>query len=172
MKFIGVLCYIGGFAVGLFLVLLPAIFTWSALFDSIIAGVLFSIFVFPIAVLGYPIVILVAGLTTGIGGTTSVLAAISGYIMMGVVAGLWALGSWLFDKSEQRAYERQRQFYYPATPQLPESNYVGNSRTRIFHNIDCPRSSQISDDSCVWFESSQEAIAQGFRPCKNCTPEY
>jgi hypothetical protein len=104
MKFLGILCYIGGFAVGLFLVLLPTIFTWSALFDSVVAGILFSIFLFPIAVLGYPIIILLLGLATGIGGTASVIAAVLGYVMIGVTIGIWALGSWLWGKAEERAY--------------------------------------------------------------------
>ena len=109
MKFLGVLSYILGFAVGLFLVLLPTIFTWSALFDSIIAGVLFSIFLFPIAILGYPIVILVAGLATGIGGTVSVLAAVLGYLMMGVALGILFLGSWLCEKADEKKWARAQQ---------------------------------------------------------------
>jgi polyferredoxin len=109
MKFLGVLSYIAGFAVGLLLVLLPTIFTWSALFDSTIAGVLFSIFLFPIAILGYPIVILAAGLATGIGGTVSVLAAVLGYLMMGVALGLLFLGSWLFEKADEKKWARAQQ---------------------------------------------------------------
>jgi len=104
VRFLSILSFILGFAVGLFLVLLPTIFTWSALFDSIIAGVLFSIFLFPIAILGYPIVIFVAGLATGIGGTVSVLAAVWGYLMIGVVIGLWFLGAWLSEKADERKY--------------------------------------------------------------------
>jgi hypothetical protein len=85
-------------------VLLPAIFTWSALFDSTIAGILFTIFLFPVAILGYPIVILIAGLATGIGGATSVLAAVWGYLMIGAVIGLWFLGAWLWGKADERKY--------------------------------------------------------------------
>lgn len=104
MRFLSILSYILGFGVGLFLALLPAIFTWSILFDSTIAGVLFSIFLFPIAILGYPLVILFAGLATGIGGTASVLAAVWGYLMIGVVIGLWILGAWLSEKADERKY--------------------------------------------------------------------
>lgn len=104
MRFLSILSFILGFAVGLFLVLLPTIFTWSALFNSTVAGILFSIFLFPIAILGYPIVILVGGLATGIGATGSVLAAVLGYLMIGVVIGFWFLGSWLSDKADERKY--------------------------------------------------------------------
>ena len=104
MKFLGVLFYIVGFGVGLVFVLLPTIFTWSALFDSIIAGILFSVLLFPIAILGYPIVILLAGLATGIGGAASVLAAVIGYAVIGAVVGLFALGAWLWEKADERKY--------------------------------------------------------------------
>lgn len=106
MKFLSTICYILAFFAGLFLVLLPAIFTWAALFNNMIGGILFSIFLLPIAVLGYPIVILVAGLATGIGGTASTVAAVLGYVMIGVVVGIFCLGGWLFEKADDRKYKQ------------------------------------------------------------------
>jgi hypothetical protein len=102
MKVIGTICFILACAVGLFLALLPAIFTWATLFDSMVGGILFSIFLFPIAILGYPIVILIAGLATGVGVLGSVAAAVVGYILIAATIGLFFLAGWLWGKAEGR----------------------------------------------------------------------
>lgn len=104
MKFLGAIFCIAAFGAGIFFVLLPTIFTWSAVFDGAVAGILFSVLLFPIAILGYPIVILVAGLATGIGGAASVLAAVIGYAVIAAVIGLFVLGAWLWEKADEREY--------------------------------------------------------------------
>jgi len=171
MKVISVISYILGVAVGLFLVVIPTIATWGALWDSVVAGILFTFFIFPIAILGYPIVILVAGLATGIGGTESVLAAVLAYIMIAISMALFILGGWLWDKGEERAYAGQRQFYYSDSQELPESNYMGNRNTLVFHSIYCNHASMINYESSIRFETPEQAISQGFKPCKSCIAE-
>ena len=105
MRFLSILTFIAAFIVFVTLVLIPTIFTWNALFGTV-GGILFSIFLFPVAVMGYPIVILVAGLATGLGGTFSIAAAVIGYVTIALVIGLWCLSGWLGEKAEENERER------------------------------------------------------------------
>jgi hypothetical protein len=89
------------FIISGFLSLLYLIVTfvvWMDLLGSI-PGILVSIFLFFIALLGMPVV---AAITQH---AWSMLVA--GYVWAGIVVGLWFLGSWLQDKAEQRAREKE-----------------------------------------------------------------
>lgn len=52
----------------------------------------------------------------------------------------------------------------------PAAVYIGNSNTKKFHLPTCPSVSQMSDSSKVTFSSRDEAIADGYEPCKRCHP--
>ena len=56
-----------------------------------------------------------------------------------------------------------------ATPALA-SDYVGNSRTGKFHYADCQWAGKISPSNRVHFNSRDEAVSQGYVPCKVCHP--
>ncbi|GLI14227.1 MAG: SUMF1/EgtB/PvdO family nonheme iron enzyme [Methanosarcina thermophila] len=59
-------------------------------------------------------------------------------------------------------------------PTYPTSDYagkyIGNSDSKIFHYADCSSAERISPENRVIFNSREEAIAAGYRPCKRCNP--
>jgi methylphosphotriester-DNA--protein-cysteine methyltransferase len=61
-----------------------------------------------------------------------------------------------------------------ATPSTTASSasaaYVGNSNTHKFHLASCRYVSKMSEDHKVYFNTRDEAIAQGYVPCKVCNP--
>ncbi len=51
-----------------------------------------------------------------------------------------------------------------------EATYIGNSNSGIFHYSDCRWVSRMSNNHKVYFDSRDEAINAGYRPCKVCRP--
>jgi len=49
-------------------------------------------------------------------------------------------------------------------------NYIGNSNSGKFHVASCPSVSKMSDRNKVSFSSRNQAINQGYAPCKICNP--
>jgi len=58
----------------------------------------------------------------------------------------------------------------PSTSRPVISGYVGNSRTLKFHRPDCVWAQRISPANRVYFQTREEAIQQGYIPCKVCNP--
>jgi len=50
------------------------------------------------------------------------------------------------------------------------STYVGNARTHKFHYSDCRYVGQMNEDNKVYFDDRDEAIDEGYVPCKVCRP--
>jgi len=50
------------------------------------------------------------------------------------------------------------------------STYVGNARTHKFHYADCRYVGEMNDNNKVYFEDRDEAIDEGYVPCKVCRP--
>lgn len=53
---------------------------------------------------------------------------------------------------------------------MSEAAYVGNSNTMKFHQLDCRYVDDIAPDHIVYFKSRDDAINQGYVPCKVCNP--
>ncbi len=51
-----------------------------------------------------------------------------------------------------------------------EAVYVGNSETKKFHLMDCFAGSRIADRRTIYFKYRQDAIDEGYVPCKICNP--
>ena len=49
-------------------------------------------------------------------------------------------------------------------------NYVGNSNSGKFHNPSCQWALKIASYNKVTFNSREDAINQGYEPCKVCNP--
>ena len=49
-------------------------------------------------------------------------------------------------------------------------SYVGNANTGKFHVSSCSSVSKMSEGNKVYFSSRDEAINQGYVPCKRCNP--
>ncbi len=57
------------------------------------------------------------------------------------------------------------------TPDLSKGvKYVGNKSTKKFHRLNCPWGRKISAHNNVYFKTREEAVKQGYIPCKVCNP--
>jgi micrococcal nuclease len=57
-----------------------------------------------------------------------------------------------------------------ATPSPGPCSYVGNASSLIFHHASCDSVAKMAEGNKVCFASRDEAIGQGYRPCKRCNP--
>ncbi|MCE7700122.1 MAG: hypothetical protein K8E24_015280, partial [Methanobacterium paludis] len=48
--------------------------------------------------------------------------------------------------------------------------YIGNSNTKVFHHASCRYVSKMNSENKVSFNTRQDAINAGYRPCKVCDP--
>ena len=49
-------------------------------------------------------------------------------------------------------------------------SYIGNSNTGKFHELSCKWGQKISEHNKVTFNNRNDAICQGYQPCKVCNP--
>jgi len=56
------------------------------------------------------------------------------------------------------------------TPHVASCSFIGNSNTHVFHYAWCPDVNKIKPEHRVCFDTAQQAIAAGYRPCKHCNP--
>ncbi len=59
---------------------------------------------------------------------------------------------------------------YKSTEKVEDTSYVGNKNSHIFHRYFCDSVRQTKDRNKVYFTSRDEAIDQGYSPCKGCNP--
>ncbi|GAB4409892.1 MAG: hypothetical protein Kow00123_23400 [Anaerolineales bacterium] len=55
-------------------------------------------------------------------------------------------------------------------PQTGNCPYIGNKNSKVFHHAWCSSVAQMNPANKVCFATREEALAQGYRPCKNCRP--
>lgn len=78
--------------------------------------------------------------------------------------------TWSFGKNagvQANPSGRQRTRNTPA----PRASYIGNSRTKTFHDPQCPNAARISGRNRIDLGSDRdEAVAEGYRPAGCCRP--
>ena len=82
------------------------------------------------------------------------------------------------DRSEQRllscqrrAMNQQRGFWSRILSEpFAGDSYLGNLRSKRFHDVQCRYGQMISPDNLVRFSSLREAFYSGFAPGRRCTP--
>ena len=55
-------------------------------------------------------------------------------------------------------------------PACGDGTCIGNSNTHKFHNPECKYAKQISEKNKVTFPSRDDALSEGYQPCKICNP--
>lgn len=50
------------------------------------------------------------------------------------------------------------------------AGYNGRNYGKVFGRLDCRSGMRMKKENRVFFHSWDDAIAAGFRPCKNCKP--
>lgn len=58
----------------------------------------------------------------------------------------------------------------PSKSKAVEEDIIANSRTGIFHRADCQYVPRMSASNMVPYSSRDDAIGDGYRPCKKCRP--
>lgn len=48
--------------------------------------------------------------------------------------------------------------------------YIGNKNSKKYHRKDCSAVSVMKEENKIYFGNSQDALAKGYSPCKNCNP--
>lgn len=48
--------------------------------------------------------------------------------------------------------------------------YIGNTRSGIFHYDSCQYVYRMNDSNKVYFDSREDAVDAGYRPCRVCRP--
>ena len=51
-----------------------------------------------------------------------------------------------------------------------EAVYIGNKNSHVFHRNTCSSAVSMSEKNKIEFISRDEAVAQGYKPCKQCKP--
>jgi len=81
-------------------------------------------------------------------------------------------------KYQQDFLELQRQaeesgaglWTVPQTVPAAEGMFVGSVNSDVYHYPTCTYAQRIYPENQIWFSSSDEARAHGYRPCKVCRP--
>lgn len=80
----------------------------------------------------------------------------------------------LFLQCEREAREAGRGFWGAKPTSAPQQSgpcpYIGNRSSKVFHYAWCSSVAQMNPANKVCFATKEEALAQGYRPCKNCRP--
>lgn len=58
----------------------------------------------------------------------------------------------------------------PPPPPSTSGNYVGSINSDVYHYLSCRYVKQIYPENKIWFSSTSDARAHGYRPCKVCCP--
>jgi micrococcal nuclease len=58
----------------------------------------------------------------------------------------------------------------PQPEPQPQGQYVGSIKSDVFHYPSCFYVDRIKPENIIWFSSREDAIANGYRPCKKCCP--
>lgn len=59
---------------------------------------------------------------------------------------------------------------HPRNEDQEDAEYIANARTGVFHRADCQYVAKMNSDNEVKYESRNDAIDDGYRPCKKCRP--
>lgn len=55
--------------------------------------------------------------------------------------------------------------------EVPEgTTYILNTRSKVFHEVWCPRAAEISGKNRTYTQEPRETVAEGYRPCGYCEP--
>jgi hypothetical protein len=57
-----------------------------------------------------------------------------------------------------------------AAPTAPPQAFISSKNSQVFHRPDCRWTQNIASDNRVGYNSRQEAVQAGKRPCKTCQP--
>lgn len=73
------------------------------------------------------------------------------------------------EKQEEQQKEQQEQAAdVPGPTALKNGAFVASKSGSVYYAVWCSGVSRIREENKVWFQTKEEAKAQGYRPAKNC----
>ena len=54
---------------------------------------------------------------------------------------------------------------------IHQGKYAGWKKGKIFGKLDCSSGMRMKKENRVFFATWEDAINEGYRPCKNCKPK-
>ena len=54
---------------------------------------------------------------------------------------------------------------------VPEGSYIGNKNSEKYHRFDCEYGAKVQDNNLIVFDSLEDAINSGYKPCGACHPD-
>ena len=54
---------------------------------------------------------------------------------------------------------------------VPEGSYIGNKNSEKYHRFDCEYGVKVHDNNLVVFDTLEDAINSGYKPCGACHPD-
>jgi competence protein ComEC len=74
-------------------------------------------------------------------------------------------------ESSDRTSSASRTTSENSEPQASQqSDYLASKKSDVFHRTGCGHAKKILPENIICFESREEALANGYRPCKTCSP--
>jgi hypothetical protein len=82
----------------------------------------------------------------------------------------WADGDTHVASSHSSSSSNSQPTSAESTSSSDSANYVGNANTGKFHVASCNSVSKMAEGNKVFFSSRDDAVSQGYVPCKICNP--
>ncbi len=54
---------------------------------------------------------------------------------------------------------------------VPEGSYIGNKNSEKYHRFDCEYGAKVQDNNLIVFDTLEDAINSGYKPCGACHPD-
>ena len=54
---------------------------------------------------------------------------------------------------------------------VPEGSYIGNKNSEKYHRFDCEYGAMVQDNNLIVFDTLEDAINSGYKPCGACHPD-
>lgn len=54
---------------------------------------------------------------------------------------------------------------------VPEGSYIGNKNSEKYHRYDCEYGAKVQDNNLIVFNTLEDAVNSGYKPCGACHPD-
>jgi len=76
----------------------------------------------------------------------------------------------IIEPVEEKIVEKPTEEEQPIKEEPQQAQYCGSINSDVYHYPYCRYVKQIKSYNIIWFNSAQDAINHGYRPCKVCKP--
>ena len=80
------------------------------------------------------------------------------------------VGNWQTHAEHSEAYQAKEKGYSETHREPIAGGFVASAKSKVFHKADCKFVERISAANLVHYDTRDEAIKAGKRPCSECSP--